>query len=268
MTWLPLRMTTIPSPLRALGWIGFRARLGDDARWKKDPYQLGDPRQLASNATPAHWRTEGDVREVQLLAPHLFDGFGVALIAAARITFIDLDDVRDPATGTIAPWAVRLIETFESWSEVSVSGTGVHIFCFGQLPGSGLVGDLDGDPAQRLEVYDRGRFAYLSGHTLHEPARPLAARQHLVSVLAQYVRPAGSRPSPRPPGREDAPIPNGQRNDALFRIARGFVLRGLRGPALEAALVAVSHRRCVPVPPDRDVVKIARHAERLPDRPA
>ena len=72
--------------------------------------------------------------------------------------------------------------------------------------------------------------------------------------------------APSTTGRPDAPIPAGSRNDALFRIARGFVLHGLRGTALSEALLAVSHRRCVPVPPDLDVLKIARHAERLPDR--
>jgi hypothetical protein len=87
-----------------------------------------------------------------------------------------------------------------------------------------------------------------------------------VALLAQHVRPLGSGTTSSAPIRDDTPIPAGQRNDRLFRIARGFVRHGLSGRALEQALLAVSHRRCVPVPPDADVVKIARHAERLPDR--
>ena len=66
--------------------------------------------------------------------------------------------------------------------------------------------------------------------------------------------------------RDDAPIPMGARNDQIFRIARGFVRHGLRGRDLEHALLAVSYRRCVPPLPDTEVVQIARHAERLPDR--
>ena len=38
------------------------------------------------------------------------------------------------------------------------------------------------------------------------------------------------------------------------------------GQALEQALLAVNHRRCVPALPEAEVVQLARHAERLPDR--
>jgi putative DNA primase/helicase len=258
-------MDGVPATLRALGWIGWRGRLGDDGKWKKDPFQISAPRAHASNADPTHWRNEGDVREVQIMAPELFDGFGVALVASANLTFIDLDDVRDPDTGAIEPWAMQMVETFDSWSEISVSGEGLHIFVHGRLPGDGLVNYLDGDPERKVEVYSTGRFAYLTGHAL-ESVRPIANRQRLVTLLAQHVRPSSSSPTSSAPMRDDTPIPQGQRNDKLFRIARGFVHHGLRGRALEQALLAVSHRRCVPVPPDADVVKIARHAEQLPDR--
>ena len=114
-------------------------------------------------------------------------------------------------------------------------------------------------------MYDRGRFAYLTGHTL-EPVRPLAERQRLVDLLAQHVRPGGVSATTISTGRGEAPIPEGQRNDALFRIARGFVLHGLSGADLERALLAVNRRRCVPPLSAIEVIKMARHAERLPDR--
>lgn len=292
MEWLPLFIDRVPAPIRTLPWIGMRARRDPTKpwrEWKKEPYQIGFPFELASNseakeaaraeigttqagprnANPEtkHWRNEGDVREVLALAPELFDGFGIVLTAAAGLTFIDLDDVRDPETGALEGWAERMVDTFDSWTEVSVSGTEVHIFVAGRLPGAGLVNFLDGDPAMKIEAYSRARFAYLTGHVLHDA--PVAERQRLVTLLAANVRPAGASTVPSAgaiPRASSAPIPAGARNDTLFRIARGFVLQGLRGEALAAALVAVAHRRCVPVPPDGDVVKIARHAEQLPDR--
>jgi hypothetical protein len=286
--WLPLHIDGVPVRLRAQPWIGWRAEPNREGKPRKRPYQIGFPLELASNneddeavraaiGTPRgspenadpevkHWRNEGDVREVQALAPELFDGFGIVLTVAAAITFIDLDDVRDPDTGIIlAPWAIRLVEVFDSWTEISVSGTGVHIFARGRLPTGGLVNYLDGHPDQKLEVYSAGRFAYLTGQPV-EPVRALDDRQELITRLAAHVRPPTPRGTSSLGPRPDAPIPAGRRNDALFRIARGFVLHGLRSEALERALLAVSHRRCVPVPPDADVVKIARHAERLPDR--
>ncbi len=63
------------------------------------------------------------------MAPELFDGFGVVLLPSAGVTFIDLDGVRDPDTGALAPWAVRMVAKMDSWTELSVSGTGLHIFC-------------------------------------------------------------------------------------------------------------------------------------------
>lgn len=263
--WLPLIIDRVPPELRARPWIGFRAAVGDDSRWKKTPYQIGEPHRLASNADPSHWRNEGDVREVQIMVPELFDGFGIVL--TGDIVFIDLDHVRDPDTGVVEPWALQMVMTFDSWAEVSVSGTGLHIFCFGSLAGPGVSNYLDGDPARHIEIYDRGRFAYLTGHAL-EPVRPLAERQHLVTLLTQHTRPLSLVVAGGGRARNDTPIPAGQRNDKLFRVARGFVRHGLRGPALEQALLAVNHRRCVPVLTDEETVKIARHAERLPDRPA
>src|SRR5882724_2608783 len=139
--WLPLILGNVPAKLReAPRWIGWRGELGADGRWKKPPFQIGRPCELASNADPEHWRSEGDVREVRALAPELFDGFGIALTGGT--VFIDLDHVRDPETGVIEPWAMQMVETFDSWSEVSVSGTGIHIFCLGQLAGSAVVNYL------------------------------------------------------------------------------------------------------------------------------
>jgi primase-polymerase (primpol)-like protein len=145
-------MDSVPEALRALPWIGWRAELRDDGPPKKTPYQIGEPRRLASNADPTHWRNEGDVREVRALAPELFDGFGIALAASANLTFIDLDDVRDPDTGGVEPWATRMVNVFDSWTEISISGEGIHIFVHGRLPGAGLANYLDGDPDQKVEA--------------------------------------------------------------------------------------------------------------------
>jgi hypothetical protein len=202
------------------------------------------------------------MREVLALTPDLFNGFGVALVGG--ITFIDLDHVRDAETGVVDDWAMDLVRLFDSWAEISVSGEGMHVFCFGSLPSTGLVGYLDGDPDHKVEAYDRGRFAYLTGHPV-EPVRPLADRQRLVTLLAKHVRPV-SVGLGGTPVRDGSPIPEGARNDSLFRIARGFVFHGLVGRELEQALRAVNRRRCVPPLTDYEVVQLARHAERLPDR--
>jgi len=42
-------------------------------------------------------------------------------------TGVDLDKCRYPTTGVIEPWAVEIIETLDSYTEISPSGCGVHI---------------------------------------------------------------------------------------------------------------------------------------------
>jgi hypothetical protein len=45
------------------------------------------------------------------------------------IAGIDLDGCRDPTTGEIAEWAMKIVRSINSYTEISPSGTGVKIFC-------------------------------------------------------------------------------------------------------------------------------------------
>src|SRR5215212_4323992 len=47
---------------------------------------------------------------------------------------VDLDKCREPESGEIEDWARELIEQLNSYTELSPSGTGVHILVKAQLP--------------------------------------------------------------------------------------------------------------------------------------
>lgn len=267
--YLSLKLDAIPAVLRAQPWIGWKAQLDDDGtKWRKEPRQIAYPDRLAANNRPDDWRGVDDVEEMLVLTgDELFDGFGIVLTELAEIVFVDIDHCRDPLTGAIAPWVERIIRLLDSWTEISVSGTGIHVFARGRVR-KGLNDYLDGDPRQKVELYSSGRFAYLTGHVLHEA--PVRAQQALVSLLASHLRPVGSRglaggDGPKP-SRDPAPIADGQRNDRLFRIARSLVNHGLRGEALARALLDVNQQRCVPPLSAFEVRTLARHAVQLPDR--
>ena len=49
---------------------------------------------------------------------------------------IDLDGVRDRTTGALLPWAEAIVRRFSSYTEVSPSGTGVHILVRGRVAGA------------------------------------------------------------------------------------------------------------------------------------
>ena len=74
---------------------------------------------------------------------------------------IDLDDCRNPDTGDVAPWAREIIEHFNSYTELSQSGTGFHIVIKGQKP-AGSRSRKGG-----IECYDRDRYFICTGEVIN-----------------------------------------------------------------------------------------------------
>ena len=60
-------------------------------------------------------------------------GVGFEFLVGGGIVGIDLDTVRDPESGKVAYYALEMIKKLDSFTEVSMSGYGVHIFCFGEI---------------------------------------------------------------------------------------------------------------------------------------
>ena len=55
------------------------------------------------------------------------------------LVLIDLDHSVERATGAITdPQAAETVETLNSYTELSLSGTGLRILTYGQLPGKGI----------------------------------------------------------------------------------------------------------------------------------
>jgi putative DNA primase/helicase len=73
---------------------------------------------------------------------------------------VDFDKVRDPHTGVIEPWAKEIIAGLDSYSEISPSGTGVHVWTTGQLSEEAR------NRAGRIEIYQRGRYFTVTGEKL------------------------------------------------------------------------------------------------------
>ena len=83
-------------------------------------------------------------------------GIGFVFTDADPFCGIDLDDCREPNSGDLAEWVEEIIYRLESYTEVSPSGTGLKIFCRGQLDGPGRnFGDV--------EIYSSKRFFTVTG---------------------------------------------------------------------------------------------------------
>jgi len=88
---------------------------------------------------------------------------GIGFEFATPYVGVDLDHCRDAATGEIDEWAADIIAHLHSFTEVSPSGTGIHIIIRGSLP-----------PGRRrqgpIEMYATGRFFTMTGD--HVPGTP------------------------------------------------------------------------------------------------
>src|SRR5712691_8488682 len=96
---------------------------------------------------------------------------------------IDLDHCRTIETGEIAPWALLIIAALGSYSEISPSGEGVHIWVQGTLPPKGR-------KKGSVEMYVWGRFLTMTGQHIQGTPHAVEARQDaLTAVHAAHVAP-------------------------------------------------------------------------------
>jgi hypothetical protein len=125
-----------------------------------------------SSTNPATWATYKQA--VLATRRYNLDGIGFALTAGDPFTVIDLDACRNPDTGELEPWASEIMQRLNTYTEISPSGTGVHIVLKAALP-------VAGRRTGRIEAYYSGRYVTVTGDAIpgydviHERADELAA---------------------------------------------------------------------------------------------
>src|SRR5262249_12914282 len=95
-----------------------------ELNWTKVPYRSVAPQQRAKANDPTTWGTNKEALRVWQRGQS--DGIGYCLFGG-DIGAFDLDHCRDPETGSLAAWAVELIERVASYTEITVSGSGLRI---------------------------------------------------------------------------------------------------------------------------------------------
>jgi putative DNA primase/helicase len=207
------RMDTIPAELReGKRWVTYR--LEDNGKRKADkvPYRaLAKEMFHASHSNPNTWSEFGSAFAVYDFlnrgGTKRYDGLMRACVAQDRITFIDLDNCRDPETRTIKAWAQRWIDYFDSYTEISPSGSGVHIFVYGLPPTEKGWKKAYVDGA--VEIYYEKRFATFTGwHVEGSPIR----LQDRTSELALFFHEVFTKPTIEP---GPSPRGNGLRSPQL-----------------------------------------------------
>lgn len=103
--------------------------------------------------------------------------------------YIDLDHVRDAETGETQQWAAKLIEDFDTYTELSRSKTGYHLICRGSLDSDFLLG-----PPSQVEIKSgnvQNRLMALTGDIIDDFHMAIEDRQELVTKLYKRVKKAG-----------------------------------------------------------------------------
>ena len=174
----------IPAELRELSqWVAWGSG--------KVPYQPGSASR-ASSKSPDTW---GSFEQAcaDVVAGRCA-GIGFVFAAGGSIVGVDFDHCLDGEQ--LDPWVADWVDRFDSYTEISPSGTGLHIFCLGQLPGKGV-------KKSQAEMYDQGRYFTVTGDCCG-PSRPLRAAQETIEAL--YAELTARRAAGAPTMAERKPV--------------------------------------------------------------
>ena len=131
-----------------------------DGKWKKIPYNPNTGNK-ASSVSPKTWSDF----ETACKAVDKYNFDGVGIMFSRGLIGIDIDHCID-ADGKVDESAREVINTVNSYTELSPSGTGVHILAFGELPGTRTRNGT-------FEMYQKGRFFTLTGKLFENQFRKI-----------------------------------------------------------------------------------------------
>lgn len=97
---------------------------------------------------------------------HLFDGIGFVFTKDDPFTGIDIDKCIKNAK--VDKFAQELIDRFNSYWEISVSGTGLHCIIKGLIQDKYLSGKGSGRRKGQLEIYQHSRYFTMSGNVFKQ----------------------------------------------------------------------------------------------------
>jgi putative DNA primase/helicase len=167
----------IPAYLRERAqWVCWKYELTEKGKWTKVPYQSGSGSKAATTRA-SEWSSFKQAVE----ALDHYDGIGYCLADGENIVGIDIDHaVTKAADGKFMMDAVvqDIVSTMQSYTELSVSGTGVHVFAFGTKPG---------DRCRRgsVEMYSRARFLTFTGRKFSSAPATIEARTDQIKAVYQ-----------------------------------------------------------------------------------
>ena len=200
-------LESLPEALRTKPqWMGTRFERRKDGKIDKPPYRVvsGLPVIKADKTNPENWTTFEEAWGAYERGE--VDAIGFVFTKDDSFFVVDCDHVIDPETGEIDPAAAEVIHALGSYTEISCSGTGVHVIGRGAKP------EYAGCKSQKLgvgvEVYDTNRFMVMTGRRMSGEPEPQDRQDELLALCRKLwpkrERLYSKRPThPAPVGLED-----------------------------------------------------------------
>ncbi len=243
--------------------------LRDTPQW--DCWKLRDGRKIPIDATTGNPYPPGKQDSDHMAnatfweACELFkrrsdlQGIGFRFKSTDPYTGVDLDDVREPATGELQPWALDAVREFDTYAEISPSETGIHIIGLAKIKALTKTEHYAG----HIEMYSEGRYFTITGKRLPEASPKVADIQPQADRWYQLLKPSRNGDQSTAHVSEEK-IPKGSQDNWLTSRAGLYRAIGDGEAAVRAKLLADYEQNCAP-PHDnkKRIIEIAKSVCRL-----
>ncbi len=210
----------VPQAMRdRVQWLFFRFEQHEgEKKPRKVPYYLNGKRRMGVQGSPEDRAALCTFDQVSApLGRKRFDGAGFAFLPGDGLIGIDIDRAIDTETGEVAEHCREIIERCASYTELSPSGTGVHIIVEGETKTfkSNEVG---------VEVFCGRQFFTVTGaHWAGSPAQVSAIGADTLGWLHGLVKGAAQAPAavqaPAPAMPSAGPVRDAARDATRYCMA-------------------------------------------------
>jgi putative DNA primase/helicase len=201
---------TIPTQLQKLPqWVLWKYEGPEGTKRKKPPFTTDGRRASVSN--PKSWTTFTEAIRTYTQ----WGGYeGLGLMLTKDLTVIDLDNCLD-RDGKPNQQAQQIIQSAGSYTEISPSGKGLHVFLLGNVPGT----------ARRrgaVEMYDSSRYITITGQRFLDTPTEIRADQGIINQIhTKFIRPPDVTRSPRTDFSPPLPVTDQQVIEKALRAKNG-----------------------------------------------
>jgi len=170
-----LQIENIPEDLTKFPhWVAWKSEDRGNGKISKRPVNPMTGKYAKTNDSATWGKYETAVAHCQ---DNGLQGIGYVFSKDDPFIGIDLDDCLNPE-GTFEAWAEEIVKQFDSYTEISPSGRGAHIFLRGRLPGAGKNNG-------QAEMYDTGRFFTMTGNHMQGTPTEIADRDEKATAFYQ-----------------------------------------------------------------------------------